>query len=166
MNKKVIAISVCIIAICTITLVSVYYTNKSKQPSYTGGSGAIAQGTLVLKGYEVASNDSSNIRLGNYFNTTQQANISNFIGALLYEKEQKSTYEGTVVEGSVEVDYKTSIIQFMVEIKDPAVAYKVTYNTLNDDMNVFSEQGQSLHPTLNPDGTPFRSFHSSSQLAQ
>jgi len=165
MNRKYIIIAAVILLII-VSILAVIYKNMSKYPANTGGSGVSQPGTLILKGYEVESNDNSKIRLGTFFSSTQQKNISLFLGALLFEKEPLASYSGTVQPGSVDVNYQTSVITFKVKIKKPDTLYTVTYNTLNDDMNVFDEKNQSLKPTLNPDGTPFKSFRTSSRLAQ
>jgi hypothetical protein len=154
-TKKYIAIAAVLISIIVVLILFFNLYHKETDPIFTGGSGVSKPGYLVLTGYEEPSNDSSKIPLGKFLNTDQQAKIRSFLGALLFEKKPLSEYKGVIEPGSVNVDYKTSAINFKAKIEAPKITYTVNYNTVTDNMTVTNEKGTSLRPSHKPDGTPF-----------
>lgn len=157
-----------IILLLCVTLVgigTVFFLQRPRPQPSTGGSGVADPGYVILTGYETRSNDTSKIKLGSFLSSDQQTKIRLFMSAVLFEKNPKTVYEGVIAPGSFTVDYQTSVLTFKIDIKDPKSTYTVSFRTLDDTMTVLDENGQPLTPTVNPDGTPFTSFRSSSQLA-
>lgn len=143
-RKTIIIASALIFSILIISLFVL--ANRPTDPEYTGGSGTPEKGSLILRGYEVKSNDKSKISLGTFFSTTQQKNIRSFLAVQLFNKKPQPEYIGNVIPGSVDVDYQKSIVQFKVKIEDPETTYTVRYNTINDDMSVTGEDGKTITP--------------------
>ena len=144
MNKQVI-IAIGAFMLLIVTAISIFLlVNRDTPSEFTGGSGQPEAGTLILTGYETPSNDSSKIPLGTFLNSDQQLKVRSTLETLLHQEGPQPEYEGTIIPESVKVDYTTNIIQFKVQIYKPKVIYIVNYNTLNDEITIQDESGQTL----------------------
>ena len=156
MNKRKTIILYGTIAVITIIIAALLvYSNRTDTYDSTGGSGAVPAGTVTLRGYELKPDASKKLSLGGYFASYQQLAISSYLGAVLFEKEPLTEYFGAINPGSITINYSTNIISFNATIEKPAATYTINYNLVTDEMTLYDEAGNSIRPTLNPDGTPF-----------
>lgn len=133
-----------LIIIAILGAVSIFVLlNRTTDPEFTGGSGEPEKGYLVLRGYETKSNSNNKMSLGVYFTTTQQRAIRSFLEVQLFKIKQNKEYFGDVIPGSVDVNYRTNVVQFKVQIEDPEIIYTVQYNPVTDDMTVIDEDGNT-----------------------
>ena len=145
-NITIITISMIVILVLIAILIFIYRP-KSADPIFTGGSGIPLTGQLVLYGYETpTTNSKTRTPIGNYLSTPQQTQIRFFLEALLYNKKPLQEYKGTIVPGSVSMDYGTNVIAFKVKIEDPATIYTVRYTVTGTEIHVFGEDGKEITP--------------------
>lgn len=121
------------------------FTNNATTTPESGGSGEPEPGTLILRNMDALTDDGDAIPLGSFLTTDQQATIQDQLQAVLYLKQEQSTYMGTVVDRSVVVNYETNDISFTVHIDDPNSDYKVTINTVTDVLRIEDKDGKKVN---------------------
>lgn len=147
-NKKIVYIAVGIfVLLISISVGSFFFRTGSNDEIFTGGSGRLPVGYLVLRGYEVRSNQGSRAPLSMYLDAAQQSNLRTHLEVILYNHTPKESYIGNIVPGSADIDFTKNIIQFKVSIKDPQVNYTVQYKSLENKVDIYNEDGQLLDPT-------------------
>jgi hypothetical protein len=145
MNRQVYVIFGSLVIIILAIIGIFILANRSSSNNYTGGSLQLEAGYLVLRGYETPSNDRSKIPLGQFLSTGKQVDIRTSLQAVLYKNEVQEEYTGTVVPGSVNVNYLTNIIEFKAKIEKPEVTYTVRYNTISEELTILDENNQVIN---------------------
>lgn len=146
LNPKVyIAIfAVIIVIISVITLFASRSIMRDSDPSFTGGSGEVATGYLILSGYETPVNQGSKAPLGMYFDSSQQTAIRSYLEVALYNKQPLTEYRGEILPGSADVDFSKNTVQFKVQVKKPKAVYTVQFNSLTNELHIFDEEGNEI----------------------
>lgn len=147
MNKKTLLITL-VASLFIIGLVALFITSNRNKPTqvYTGGSGKLTQGYLVLRGYDTPTNSKLNLPVSSYIGSDQQSNIRRYIEAILFKQKPLKEYIGSIVAGSAQVDYQTNTVTFDIKIQDPDVSYKVSFNTISEEIQVFGSDNEIMTP--------------------
>lgn len=146
--KKQYIIIACLVGLILL-VIGVTILSRSPREVSTGGSGQLPAGSLVLTGYDELSNDNPGIPLGNFLAVYQQLNIRTYVEGILFEDNPQREYRGAIVPGSIDVDYITNDIKFIIEVENPSTSYAISINTVSDDMSVIDENGKIIPRVTN-----------------
>lgn len=152
MEKKRLIIAVgAMVFVVGILSITYFFATRTTPNNQTGGGGQAQVGSLILSGFEIPSNDSSHIPLSEFLTIDQESIIRSSLEVLLYKKQPQQEYTGTIVPGTVDVDYRTNDIHFNIKIKNPSITYSVTFNSVSDNITVLDSKGNILSQKVNGD---------------
>jgi len=143
-NRNILIIAV-IAVMVIIGLVIYLISSNLNKPVETGGSGVPEKGTLILKNMDSPTNDKDKIALGEFLTTDQQTKMRNELQAVLALKKPLNEYDGTVIDGTVSVNYDTNDVSFTVHIDEFNTDYKVVMNTVSSDLTITDSANKKVN---------------------
>lgn len=142
-NRRIAMIVIFILAVAVVA-VSIVRIRSLSPNEATGGSGQLPVGYLILRGYDTPSNNTSRIPIGHFLTSAQQTKIRTSLENILFKTDSKKDYTGKIIPNTVNIDHGASVVSFEVEIEDPKSTYKITYNTVSNELHIFDSEGTNL----------------------
>ena len=122
-----------------------FISNNRNTIPESGGSGVPEKGTVILENFDSLANDGSEITLGEFFTTDQQAKMREQLEAVLDLREPLDEYNGRVVDGTVSPNYDTNNISFTVHIAEFNTDYMITMNTISNAITIADSTGKKVN---------------------